>query len=1275
MRNIPDELIEDTKFYIDGNKDNKNIEFVVLFGENKELVKKTASEVSATFEDLGLGYGIIGIPAKDFMKIQDIQGIQYIELPKVFVTSDMVANNASCIVPAWNNYGLTGKGVLIGFIDTGIDFRHPVFVTRDKKTRIKYIYNLANGKIYTEEEINKALETGSESIVPTIDYVGHGTAVASVAAGGGSESDKENYGVAFESSIIMVKTTGEGAFTSALSTQILRGLKFLNDKSIELNMPLVVNISLSSNDGAHNGRSLIERYIYEYSQIQRVTVVVAAGNEGSAGHHFSSVIKDEKDVYINVGGGERSITLQMYKPTLTDVNLEIIAPDGGRTGIVEIMLGARRRETPHHKYVFYYSGPKPFDRGGEISITITPKETDVLEGQWILKVYNTSDYDGTFDIWLPVSEELSPQTMFLEPDPFNTLGIPATVESVISVGSYNASGNNYSYFSGRGVERVGRLIKPDFLAPGENINAAMVGGFFGPETGTSVAAPQVAGACALLIEWGIIKENAPYLFGEKVKYYFIKGAKRNPSYPNIYPSKTYGFGYLCLAQAIEVAVKDKEDIQEAKKELLSEDKRGDYMRKKNKYKKEKSSISVVGNNITTNEEVKETSPVKTNKLNETNSNQIIQQLPEIIKKFGSTSNINENNNNTYMEKIGSFMQSTDKQYYLEKGFTDFLVQYDGDLIPEIEKMSSYASAFAIDQSYAIVSARNDKIQEVTNIKEIVYVDSGGVYTLQGVSPSDASKSMNFEYNPYFNLTGKGILVGIIDTGIDFLNNEFIRADNTTTIYRIWDQSLPIETKTGKAMGIGIEYTEDDINKALMANIEKKDPYKIVETIDENGHGTAMAGLIGGRGLNNSIKGIVPDAKIAMVKIKPGNKEFKELYASADATEYQFRNTDIMLGIKYLFDLAKLSKMPMVVYIPLGTTIGGHDGKSVIERFIDNLSDSSGIIFVTSTGNEGTGQNHTSGKLAIPGERKTVELEVGNTQTELFMSIYGKAPDKLGLSIKSPSGEIVENISPKLKSGVNVSFIYEGTIMNIMFIDPSELTGDPVIVISATKLKPGIWSFTLIGEYIVDGTFDCWLLQRELLDKNTKFLMPTPDLTLTIPATARSIIPVGSYNQNNDAILVSSGRGLTRDKRQAPILVAGGYNTEVAGPRNIKNVMSGGSIAGAVITGCCCQLLQWGIIDGNDTTMYASKVRTYFMRATRQRKGDVYPNTEFGYGMIDMSILFNNLQGVSIGNSKSGTQIKNTNRDTDINFEQTDKNEMEEFVHKGLFIRKPINKNS
>lgn len=1253
MRNMPIELIENTKFYIENASGESIIEFIVLCGENKVLVEKTSIEVGAKFEDLGFGYGILSIASKDFMNIEKIQGIQYVELPKVFTTNDIENNVASCIPPVWSNYGLTGKGVLIGFIDTGIDFTHPVFSDENKKTRIKYIYNLADGTVYNEQEINKALAAENpSSIIPTVDFVGHGTAVASVAAGGG-RVPKENYGVAYEASIIMVKTTGEGDFKSALSTEVLRGLKFLIDKSNELNMPLVVNISLSTNDGAHNGRSLIERYIYEYAQIQKVTVVVAAGNEGSTGHHYSALIKDEDDIFINIGGGETNISFQMYKPILTAISIELIAPDGKSTGVIKANFGVSRKETDNHRFVVYYSGPKPFDRGGEISINIKPKKGEIQFGQWILKLYNTSAYSGVFDIWLPVAEALNPKTKFLKPDPFNTLGIPATVESVISVGSYNSSANNYSYFSGRGIERVGRLVKPTLLAPGENINAAMVGGFFGPETGTSVAAPQVSGACALLIEWGIIKGNDPYLFSEKIKYYLIKGANRN-RLMDIYPSKTFGFGYLCLNESLNIASLDKIDIDNSAKEFNKSQEGKSLVRKK---------VKVKDSNIDKRPIAKNTSQVD-GKTTENNANTEIIGLPKILVNYEKKL---ENNNSQY--KSDFLMQSTIRQYYLQPGFTDFLVQYDGNLIAAIQKINDFASAFTIDDSYAIISAKSDRIDEVINLKQVTYVDSGGVYTLSRLSPADASKAMSFEYNPYFNLTGKGTIIGIIDTGIDFLNNEFIRADNTTNIFRIWDHTLAQSTQTGSKMGIGIEYTELDINKALDLKANGKDPYSVVESKDNNGHGTAIAGLIAGRGNNNSIKGIATDTKIVMVKIKPADDEFKKLYASNKAGRYQFRNVDIMLGIKYLFDVAKSTNMPTVIYIPLGTTVGGHDGTSVIERYIFNLSNSSDILFVTSTGNEGAGENHTSGKISKAGERSVVELEIGIDQTELFMTIYCKAPDKMGLSVASPSGDVVENINPKLKSGVDINFVYESTTMNIMFIEPSELTGDQVIVVNAKGLKPGIWTFTLIGEYIVNGTYDFWLLQRELLDPNTKFLMPTPYTTLTIPSSGYNIIPVGTYNQDNESFLVDSGRGPTRDKRQCPLIVAGGYNAQVAAPGNKKSVMTGGSIAGAVVAGCCCQLLQWGIVDGNDEAMYSTKVRTYLMRATRQRKGDDYPNSQFGYGIIDMNVLFLNLKGSSVGNSKKDTTIKTTQRNIQ---EDT---EMKEFYHNGLYVRMPKNNHS
>ncbi|MGL5575010.1 MAG: S8 family serine peptidase, partial [Sarcina sp.] len=918
---VPLELVELTANYISKLESSDSlIEFIILFGENENLVAKSSLEIGATFENLGIGYGIISIKAKDFDKLGELKGVQYIEFPKVFTINDIQSNIASCVPQVWSNYGLTGKGVLIGIIDTGIDYTHRAFMDEEGNTRIKCIYDLNNKKVYDEKLINEAIKsTNPFEVLNVKDLQGHGTAVASIAAGGGKNTKKDNYGVAPDASIIMVKITGDGVIKSTVSTQMMRGLKFLIDKSNELQMPLVVNISLSANDGAHNGTSLIEKYIDSYCQVNRVAVVVAAGNEGAAGHHYSAVLKDEDEVFLNIAEDEKMIALQIYNSTLTKLLLEITTPSGDSTSLISIGEGTNKFNVGGHKVFLYDSGPKPFDKVGEISINITANNGSVESGQWIIKLKNKMNYEGIVDIWLPITAKLNPQTKFLKPDPFNTLGIPATVASVISVGSYSSSALNYSYFSGRGIERVGSIVKPDILAPGENVMGAISQARFGPETGTSVAAPQVAGVCALMIEWGIVKNNDSYLFGERLKYYILMGATRDKKGTN-YPSRTYGYGYLCASKSIEILLNSK---------------------------KEKEGRNYIIDGARS-------------------------MKSEILKNKSCKST-----------------QSTTKQYYLEKGYTDFLVQYEGDIIGRVEKYNDFASAIAIDESFAIVSARKDKIEFVSMLPEVIYIDSGGVYTIETVTPVEASKASNFQYNPYLNLTGRGTILGIIDTGIDYLNNEFIKEDGTSNIIRIWDQGAE-KKNDNKDIFFGAEYKREDINNALNLKMQGKDPYSIVDTKDENGHGTALAGMIAGRGRNDLSKGIAIDADIAMVKLKPADEDFKKFYASEGYTKYQYRNTDILLGIRYLFGIAKDLNKPIVIYIPLGTTVGGHDGSSVIEKYIDDLSDSSGILFVTSTGNEGIGENHTSGKIEKVKDKKKIELEVGDNQSSIFMTIYAKA---------------------------------------------------------------------------------------------------------------------------------------------------------------------------------------------------------------------------------------------------------------------------------------------
>ncbi|MDZ5031327.1 S8 family peptidase [Clostridium perfringens] len=551
INTIPNQIL--TSLIEQYSPNNGEIELVVLYGDNFLRFKNSVDAIGAKVEDLGYGFGILIIKVNDLNRIIELEGLQYIELPKILYTSAYDSNRASCIPSVWNNYNLTGEGILVGFLDTGIDYTHNAFKDADGNTRIEYIYDLENGVVYDKNKINEALKSeDSFSIVPEIDLSGHGTHVAGIACAGGN-INFDNYGVAYKSSIAMVKITGENSLRAALSTQLMRGLKFLMDKSNEINKPLVVNISLSTNDGSHNGSSLLEKYIQTFTQLQKAVIVVAAGNEGNSAHHVGGKMKKEEDLDLNIGDGEKGIILDFFKPVLVDVSVEVISPTGISTGPMELSESYKERFVGREKIVVYSTGPKPFDIQGQTTISILPLGDTITSGGWRIIVRRLNNYEGYFDIWLPIAEGLNERTRFLQPSVYNTLGIPATVEGVISVGSYNFLNNNLSAFSGRGVVRPEWLIKPDLVAPGENILSTVEEQGFDTKSGTSMAAPQVSGICALLFEWGIIRNNDPFLYGERIKYYLIKGAKRT-IFGEAYPNPDLGYGFVCLDRTMELLI-------------------------------------------------------------------------------------------------------------------------------------------------------------------------------------------------------------------------------------------------------------------------------------------------------------------------------------------------------------------------------------------------------------------------------------------------------------------------------------------------------------------------------------------------------------------------------------------------------------------------------------------------------------------------------------------------------------------------------------------------
>ena len=575
------------------------------------------------------------------------------------------------------------------------------------------------------------------------------------------------------------------------------------------------------------------------------------------------------------------------------------------------------------------------------------------------------------------------------------------------------------------------------------------------------------------------------------------------------------------------------------------------------------------------------------------------------------------------------VESTErKNFYNDKNYISFVVAYDGDIQKEIDDIKD-ASIFFIDDNFAILSIKLQNYMEtIRSIKSIIYIELNGIYTLSE-SPVEDSKAPIFHINPSLNLRGSGVVVAIVDTGIDYLNNEFMREDETTRILRIWDQTID-SGKTPDGFISGSEYTEEDINKAIQAQKQGQNPYDIVPSKDDYGHGTKMAGIVGARGINREIVGVAPDCEFIIIKLQEASKEYIDFYyAKGDKAKY--RNTDIIMALKYLYELSFTLNKPMIIYLPLGSNLGDHAGASILERYVDTkISGRNSLFVVTSTGNQGNTDTHTSGEIKSNGDSQIIELNCGKEQQGLVLQIYAQRPSKIKLGILSPSGEIFENTNPRKTKHILINdaptwkFIYEGTTVQVTYDSPDEFTGDDKFVIKMEGITEGVWRFILTGNNIVDGKYYAWILQRELLAEDTRFLNPSPYTTLTIPGTAKTIINTSYYNQNNGAIVSESGRGYTMKDYIQPIITAGGINAITTKPGGGTITMSGASVAGAILAGCCALIIQWAVVDGNDPQMYATKLQAYIIRGARKREGDTYPNRQWGYGILDMQEIFKSL---------------------------------------------------
>ena len=1156
LANTPQYIIDKINLNKDSNND---IELTVLYRDDSVAARKVIEDLGGEFEDLGFNFAIIKIKAEKIYELAESEEIQYIEFPKSLYASDFKSNRASCVPQVISTYNLSGKGVLVGFIDSGIDYTHPAFLDKDGMTRIEYIYDLSSGgRVYDKELINKAIKSDNPyDIVPEIDVTGHGTHVAGVACGGGNIPNQYK-GVAQEASIVMVKGA-RGRWV--LSSQILRGIRFLLDKSKELNMPLVINISLSTNDGAHDGTSLLEQYIRIVGNFEKVTIVVAAGNEGDAGHHASGPLEGIQSRSINIASDESQLVINIYKPILPDISVKLIGAGGESSESIKLKEGYFNGNIGRDRYDIYVSGPKPFQLNSEIQIIISSISSEyILSGEWTIEIETLNEYNGQFSMWIPISEGLNPETKFLQSNRLNTLGIPATVDNIIAVGSYDPISNDLSDFSGVGKGGQGVTVRPDLVAPGEDIAGPVPGGGYDMKTGTSMAAPQVSGICALFFEWGVVKQNDPYLFGQRLKYFLVKGATRNRVDVD-YPSPMWGYGTICAYDSF----------------VLLED--------------------VI--------------------------NFILSQRDKSRQNDNDTQNplIFENK-----ENLNNLITDADK-YAIDKSEVIGLIAryFNAKDVQGINNIPG-ASSIIISPNLIIIRIPIDRLREIEPyIKEIIPIYNPELYTLNALSPVGASSAPLVNDNPYLDLEGTEVIVGIIDTGIDYLNKEFMLEDDTTRIESIWDQTIESDNIKSNSAFFGTEYTKDQINEAIKLKNNGGDPYTIVPSKDENGHGTMVAGVIGARGRNPELRGVAPNCKFVIVKLKEASKFFLNLGGVDTNKKNVYASTEILAAINYLARKYERLERPIVMYLPMGTNVGGHDGTNPVEGFFSIQVTKIGIIPVTGTGNQGDTQTHIEGKIERTGEISTIDLKVGSNQRNLNFEIFLTKPDKVEIEIVSPSGEVLSKVDAKVNNFTDYKFVYEGTRVTIIYLYPDIITGDEVIIVRLRDVVEGTWQFRLYGDRIINGNYSAWLSQRELLDKNTRFFNPIKQTTLMIPATSDNVLVAAYYNQENNTIVSSSGKGYTRKGIIKPDIAAGGVNATVIQPGNKTSIASGSSIASAVLAGCCALMLQWAIINKNDPKIQFKKLQSYVIGGAKLRKGDMYPNIEWGYGILDIQSILDSFR--------------------------------------------------
>ncbi len=512
-------------------------------------------------------------------------------------------------------------------------------------------------------------------------------------------------------------------------------------------------------------------------------------------------------------------------------------------------------------------------------------------------------------------------------------------------------------------------------------------------------------------------------------------------------------------------------------------------------------------------------------------------------------------------------------------------------------------------------------QGFTTTRAAGYATIPKLFTFLSTASLEDSGILTTLSQPVLDLTGKGVLVGFLDSGIDYTHPAFRNADGSTRIFGLWDQTDQRGTPP-LDLSYGTEYTQEEINQALRSS----DPYSIVPERDDLGHGTAVAGIAcGSPDRYSDFYGAAPGSGLLVVKLKQAKQYLRDYFLTLpEAPVYQ--ESDLMLGVRYLVQTARALQRPLVICIALGTNQGGHTGVSPLENVLTSSQSVSGVYVCTAAGNEAGKGHHYYGKVREQGDTADVELLV-NDQTEGFIcEFWADAPELYSIGFTSPLGETIQPVPPRTFFSQEFSLLLENSRITLDYEIVETLSGSQLTLIRFIRPSVGLWRLKIVNREFINGSFHMWLPISGLVNPEIRFYMPNPDTTLVIPSLAEAVLTTSTYNAYNGSLFIHSSRGYTRNGILKPDLASPGVDVTCPVPNGGFSSVTGSSAASALLSGASALLVEWGLKRPVPRFFSANELKNLFLRGTVRKSNLLYPNREWGYGTMNLYGIFESLIG-------------------------------------------------